>query len=105
MKAAQEGLGIAHLEEELGRQLVVNIYGDSSANHGIIQRSGCGKVKHLSVRQLWLQQQQELGVCQNYKFPRLENISDLMTHHWSKQDADNHLKNMLCRRVGGAPGK
>ena len=63
VKAAQEGLGVAHLEEELGRRLVVQLYGDSSANHGMIQRQGTGKVKHLSVRQLCLQQQAELGVC------------------------------------------
>ena len=38
VKAAQEGLGIAHLEEEFGRRLLVKLYGDSSANHGMIQR-------------------------------------------------------------------
>ena len=103
VKAAQEGLGIAHLEEELGRKLVVQLYGDSSANHGIIARQGSGKVKHLSVRQLWLQQQSELGACKHYKIPRLENFADMMTHHWSRADADNHLQKLQCRRstLGG----
>ena len=50
VKAAQEGLGVAHLEEELGRWLQVRLLGDSSANHGMIQRQGAGKVKHLTVR-------------------------------------------------------
>ena len=98
VEAAQEGLGIAYLEEELGRQLIVNLYGDSSANHGIIQRQGIGKVKHLGVRQLWLQQQVEIGTCQHYKIPRLDNFADLMTHHWTRADAENHLKKMQCRR-------
>ena len=70
VKAAQEGLGIAHLEEEFGRWLKVRLRGDSSANHGMIQRQGTGKVKHLSVRQLWLQQQAELGCCIHEKAPR-----------------------------------
>ena len=45
VKATQEGLGVAHLEEEFGRWLVVQLYGDSSANHGMIQRQVAGKVK------------------------------------------------------------
>ena len=31
-KACQEALGIAHLGEELGRHLLLRLYGDSSAN-------------------------------------------------------------------------
>ena len=80
-KAAQEGLGIAYLEEEFGRLLLVRLYGDSSANHGMIQRQGSGKVKHLTVRQLWLQQQSELGVCLHEQIRR--GIADLLTHHWT----------------------
>ena len=97
-KAAQEGLSIAHLEEEMGRQLLVRMLGDSSANHGMIQRIGAGKVKHLTVRQLWLQQQNELGACKHTKIPRLENAADLLTHHWTKAEACNHLGTMNCRR-------
>ena len=100
VKAAQEGLGVAHLEEEFGRWLVVQLYGDSSANHGMIQRQGAGKVKHLTVRQLWLQQQSELGVCIHNKIPRAENSADMLTHHWNKTDADNHLTRMNCHRPG-----
>ena len=99
VKAAQEGLGVAHLEEELGRRLLVQLYGDSSANHGMIQRQGTGKVKHLSVRQLWLQQQSELGVCKHAKIPRLINCADMMTHHWGKVDANNHLGRLCCKRL------
>ena len=78
VKAAQEGLGIAHLEEEFGRWIVVQLYGDSSANHGMIARQGAGKVKHLTVRQLWLQQQSELGQCLHFKIPRAVNVSDML---------------------------
>ena len=97
-RPAQEGLGISHLEEELGRWLIVKVYGDSSANHGVIQRQGAGKVKHLTVRQLWLQQQSELGICQHVKIPRLENGADLVTHHWSRTESENHLRTLGCER-------
>ena len=101
VKAAQEGLGVAHLEEEFGRWLLVQLYGDSSANHGIIARQGSGKVKHLTVRQLWLQQQAELGSCLHAKVPRAVNSADLLTHYWTRTDGDEHIKRMNCCREEG----
>ena len=98
VKAAQEGMGLAHLEEELGRQMVVRLLGDSSANHGIIQRRGSGKVEHLSVRQLWLQQQAELGLCVHTKIPRALNSADMLTHHWTRLEAENHMGRLQCLR-------
>ena len=56
VKAAQEKLSLKHLAEELGNQVSLRLRGDSSANDGILKRSGTGKVTHLSVRQLWLQE-------------------------------------------------
>ena len=67
----------------------------------MIQRQGAGKVKHLTVRQLWLQQQAELGVCVHNKIPRLINAADMLTHHWTKTDAENHLKQLNCQRRRG----
>jgi hypothetical protein len=98
VKAAQEGLGISHLEEEFGRWMRVRLLGDSSANHGMIQRQGTGKVKHLTVRQLWLQQQAELGCCIHTKVPRAENHSDMCTHYWARLDGSNHLEGLGCKR-------
>ena len=63
VKAAQEGLALKHLAQELGDPVWLRLRGDSSANDGILKRSGTGKVKHLSVRRLWLQ---EKGVKESY---------------------------------------
>ena len=98
VKAAQEGMSLVHLEEELGRQVIVRLLGDSSANNGIIQRQGSGKVKHLSVRQLWIQQQAELGVCIHTKIPRLLNSADMLTHHWTRAEAENHMGRLQVHR-------
>ena len=100
VKAAQEGLGIAHLAEEIDRWHRVRLLGDSSANHGMIQRQGAGKVKHLGVRQLWLQQQAEIGACVHQKVPRLENFSDIATHYWTRADGESHFHGLSCRRPG-----
>ena len=60
IKAAQEGLGLQNVARESGDDIEMCLRGDSSANAGILKCSGAGKVKHLSVRQLWLQEQVEL---------------------------------------------
>ena len=87
-KAGQEGLGISNLLEELWVKMHVQLRGDSSANHGIITRQGTGKVKHLSVRQLWLQEQTSLGRVSHIKVPRLQNGADALAHHWTRSEGE-----------------
>ena len=80
---------------------MVQLYGDNSANHGMIQRQGAGKVKHLTVRQLWLQQQSELGLCLHAKIPRAINTADMLTHYWNRTDGGIYLRKINCLRKGG----
>ena len=56
-----EILGISQFCREPGDDMEVKINGDSSAVKGILARRGCGKVKHLEVKQLWLQEQVRSG--------------------------------------------
>ena len=98
IKAGCEGLGVAHMIEELGLPHGVNLYGDSSANHGIAHRSGTGKVKHLEIRQLWLQERVQLGDLSFSKIPRLKSISDSLTHHWTVPESRIHFPGMYSRR-------
>ena len=101
VKAAQEGLSLKHLAEELGDSVWLRLRGDSSANDGILKRSGAGKVKHLSIRQLWLQEKVEEGTLWHETIPRLQNCADAMTHHFTKAEAENHFWKMGCHRPVG----
>ena len=49
-KAASEGLAAANMSRELYMPLPLRLLTDSSAARGIVQRAGCGKVKHLDVK-------------------------------------------------------
>ena len=60
-KAAQEGLGAKYLSEELCHPLVLKT--DASAARGVVQRQGSGKVKHLSIRQLWDRERITGAIC------------------------------------------
>ena len=62
IKAAHEALGLKQMATEVGmwRTGTVEVRRGWSANDGILKRAGPGKIKHLTVRQLWLQEQCEL---------------------------------------------
>ena len=56
VKAISETLGVINLWEELMKsQLHSTVRVDSSACKGMLMRSGSGRVKHLSTKQLWVQ--------------------------------------------------
>ena len=98
IKAAQEGLSLRNLLVEMGEECFLELRGDSSANDGIIKRAGAGKVKHLSVRQLWLQEQAGAGELWHTKIPRLDNLSDVLTHRFTRAEVELHFPKMCCNR-------
>ena len=92
VKMASESLGVRNLLRCLHREKGIVIETDSTAASGIVHREGCGKVKHLETRQLWLQQHvQEKDVAVK-KIPRARNCADCLTHHWGGEDGIRHLQ-------------
>ena len=47
---------------------------------------GVGKVRHLQVKQLWLQENVAAGELTIVKIPRAENYADALTHPWGTND-------------------
>ena len=94
LKMGQEMLGIRELLKEMGvnKELVINC--DSSAAKGILSRRGSGKVKHLQVRQLWLQEKIGKKVIALEKIPRSQNTGDALTPHWTRAASVKHLRRM-----------
>ena len=86
LKAACEGLGIKYLMDEINAEVGLEIFGDSSAAQGTLQRLGSGKVKHLATRQLWLQERVYMGEVVVKKIPRSANWSDVLTHPWGTKE-------------------
>ena len=97
IKGSVESLFIKHLAEEMGLSLGIELQSDSSAAKGILSRQGCGKVKHLETRQLWLQEKVLEKTVVVKKIPREINPSDALTHYWSYVDAVNHFKKISVK--------
>ena len=62
-----------------GRTCKVNLYLDSSAARGIITRQGVGRVKHLQIRTLFLQELHKQGTLSVHPVGTKENTADIGT--------------------------
>ena len=59
--ASAETLGVIGLCEDLGMRMMGEILADSSAALGISNRTGVGKVRHLRIQALWVQEVRSTG--------------------------------------------
>jgi hypothetical protein len=79
--AAQRGLGLVSLLEDLGIYVSLEVHSDSSAAKGTSGRIGLGKAKHISTAYLWLQVAIRDRVLTVKTVKGEDNVADLMTKH------------------------
>ena len=75
------------------------LYGDSSACSGTLHREGSGRIKHLEIRQLWLQQVIRSGALTFTKIGRESSPADSLAKAWGK-DGDGHFDMVGFRQMG-----
>jgi hypothetical protein len=103
VRGVSEALGIQSVARDLGVELQPEVHADSSAAIGICHRCGIGKVRHLAVAQLWVQDLVRSKACRLYKVLGTENPADLMTKPLARAEIDGHLVRLgLSRAVGRA---
>ena len=78
-KGAAEGLGMVSLLHDFGRGAKVELHSDATAAIGIAARQGLGRIRHVAVTDLWIQQQLKLGGLSTCKVNGRDNPADLMT--------------------------
>ena len=100
LKAGSEGLGIRSLCQEVFEPVEVSVIGDSTASRGVLLREGSGRIKHLEVKQLWLQEKVATGLIQVHQQPRATNLADALTHHWTGESC-RHYESMGLSWVCG----
>jgi len=81
-KAAAELIGIQSVMLDLGwaaRLKLIRLNVDSSTAQSIVHRRGVGRIRHLEVRHLWLQDLVKAGAILVRKVPGAQNPADPMT--------------------------
>ena len=83
VKMSSEIIGMLQLLADWGVTMEARVYVDSSAAIGVTQRRGNGKLRHVRVGTLWIQEKVESGELQIFKVSGTSNPADAMTKYLS----------------------
>ena len=91
--------GVINVMIELGFEVKTDLqlHTDSSAAKSFVSRKGLGKMKHLEIRDLWLQREVALGRVVVNKVDGTKNPADLMTKYLRKEEIESRLERMGLR--------
>ena len=101
VEGSQEALGMQALMADLGLQAGLTVQSDATAAVGIVSRLGLGKVRHLSVSDLWVQQASKEGRIKYSKLPGEKNPADLLTKPVGREVIDRHCAALGAIRLEG----
>ena len=91
VKMATEVIGITQMAHDWGITLEGRLYVDSSAAIGVIQRRGNGKLRHVRVGLLWIQEKVEENELKVNKILGTENPADLFTKNLTQNKIDFYM--------------
>ena len=100
VKAAGAGLGHQWLMRDIGLELPVCVWTDSSAALGIAFRSGFGKLRHLETHTLWVQEKVRTCTISVRKVRGEVNPADLFTKHLPSREKVHQMMGLFsceCR--------
>ena len=91
VKGASIGLGLKSMLGDFGIGVTIRVNTDASAAKGMANRKGLGKVRHIEVNQLWIQDRVSRGDLTISKVNGKENLADILTKHVNSEDIRVHL--------------
>ena len=91
VKGSSVGLGIRSVLADLGCKVRLVVCTDSSAAKGMASRKGLGKVRHVEVNQLWVQDKVGSGEVELRKVDGCNNIADALTKFVDGAGISAHL--------------
>ncbi len=92
-KGGSVGLGLQAVLRDFNLEVEIPVKSDATAAIAIASRRDLGKVRHIEVCQLWLQQKVKEGVIRIVKVGTHENAADALTKYVSRESMSTHLRN------------
>ena len=93
-RGASHGLGLQALAADLGVSLKLDVLTDATAAIGICRRRGLGRIRHLHVADLWVQDRLRKNDFSLTKIPGACNPADILTKHVSRDIMQKHMEFM-----------
>ena len=94
IKGATEGLRLKAVLADLGINLKLHMFSDATVAIGMVRREGLGRVRHLAVADLWIQQKVRSGEINVAKIPGADNPSDMCTKGLDQASISRHMTNL-----------
>ncbi len=94
VKMCSETIGLIQLAEDWGIKLEGSVWVDSAAAIGTVHRRGNGKLRHVRVGSLWVQERVEDGELKVSKVDGEFNPGDLCTKHLAARKIDGFMKDL-----------
>jgi hypothetical protein len=101
VRGAGVGLGYQSLLKDLGIDVGLRLWTDSSAAIGICSRQGLGKLRHIDTHTLWIQQAVRSRRVDLRKIAGEVNPADLFTKHSLTRDRLMKLSELFKVEFGG----
>ena len=98
VKASCELIGVLQMTNEWGNEVEGEVFVDSTAALAITGRKGNGKMRHVKVGMLWIQEKAEEGELRYRKVDGTLNTADLLTK-------GSLTEAIVKRHVVGASGR
>ena len=101
VKGAGESIGLRSICQDMGMNVKIRVHTDASAAIGVCRRTGIGKIRHLAVRQLWIQEKVRTGEIELAKVPGTKNPADALTKYLGKPMLEPMISRMNVRECSG----
>ena len=106
-KTAASGLGVQSILHDLGIHIDICVFTDATSGKAMASRRGLGKVRHIAVNELWIQEHVQNKTITIKKIKNKFNPADLLTKYLSKAENATimeHIENMCeSGRSSAAP--
>ena len=101
VRGASVGLVRQAALKDFGADCSIARESDATAAIAIASRRGLGKVRHIEVCQLWLQERVRRGEVKTVKVGTRENVADALTKYVSKDGVLNRMNRTSQNVMGG----
>ena len=102
-KGIQHALGFHSMCKDINFAKPLHVHSDASAAIGIARRRGLGKLRHLDVEDLWVQEQVRNKKVHLHKVLGTENPADISTMYVEHQISSKALQFMNLKQEQGRP--
>ena len=102
-KGASKGLGLQSVAADLGLQFSLDVQTDATAAIGICRRRGLGKIRHLAVADLWIQDRLKSNDFTLTKVLGTINPADALTKYIDRSSLERHMRTMNLVTAEGRP--